>query len=158
MKGGEKCVCEVEYAHAEKVFVTFGCRTLGDYQDLCLKCDTLLLACVVEEFRKVCFETYGLDSVHYFTSSHLSGEAFLMTCKADLELFTDREHLEMTENMIRGGVASIFSIRFFKANNKYMKDFKADEESCFRLLVDANNLYGGVMERLPLPLKDFKKS
>ena len=81
-----------------------------------------------------------------------------MTCKADLELFTDREHLEMTENTIRGGVASIFSKRFFKANNKYMKDFKADEESCFGLLVDANNLYGGVMERLPLPLKDFKKT
>ena len=27
----------------------------------------------------------------------------------------------------------------------------------FGFLVDANNLYGGVMEKLPLPLKDFKK-
>ena len=157
LNGGEISITETNYAHAERVFVTFGCKTLGDYHDLYLKCDTLLLACVVEEFRKVCYDTYGLDSVHYFTSSHLSGDAFLKTCEADLELLTDREHLEMAENMIRGGVASIFSKRLFQANNKYLKEFNATEESSYGFLVDANNLYGGVMEKLPLPLKNFRK-
>ena len=157
LRGNERSITQTEYAHAQKVFATFGCQCLGDYHDLYLKCDTLLLACVVEEFRKLCFATYGLDPVHYFTCSHLSGDAFIRTCNADIELLTNREHLEMTENMIRGGVASIFSKRFFRANNKYQKSFNSAADSTFGFLVDANNLYGGVMEKLPLPLKDFKK-
>ena len=157
LKGNETSITETEYAHAQKVFAIFGCQCLGDYHDLYLKSDTLLLACVVEAFRKLCYDTYSLDPVHYFTSSHLSGDAFLKTCNADIELLTDREHLEMTENMIRGGVASVFSKRFFKANNKYQMSFNPDEESTFGFLVDANNLYGGVMEKLPLPTKDFRK-
>ena len=157
LRGYQTSVTEKDYAHAQKVFATFRCQCLGDYHDLYLKCDTLLLACVMEEFRKLCYETYGLDPVHYFTSSHLSGDAFIKTCNAEIELLTDREHLEMTENMIRGGVASIFSKRLFTANNQYQKTFKPSEESTFGFLVDANNLYGGVMEKLPLPLKDFRK-
>ena len=87
----------------------------------------------------------------------MSGDTFLKTCNADIELLTDREHLEMTENMIRGGVASVFSKRFFKANNKYQMSFSPDEESTFGFRVDAKNLYCGVMEKLPLPSKDFRK-
>ena len=157
LNGKEIFSNETEYAHAEKVFATFGCQTLGDYHNLYLKTDTVLLACVVEEFRKLCYDTYSLDSAQYFTSSHLSIDAFIKLCRADLHLLTDREHLEMAEIMIRGGVASIFSKRFFRANNKYMNSFNPDNESSFGLLLDANNLYGGVMEKLPLPLKDLQK-
>ena len=63
----------------------------------------------MEEFRKLCYETYGLDPVHHFISSHLSGDAFIKTFNAEIELLTDREHIEMTENMIRGGVSSKYS-------------------------------------------------
>ena len=38
-----------------------------------------------------------------------------------------------------------------------MNIFNPDNESSFRLLLDANNLCGGVMEKRPLPLKDFQK-
>ena len=157
LNGIEIFLNETEYAHAEKVFATFGCQTLGDYHNLYLKTDTLLLACVVEEFRNLCYDTYGLDSAYYFTSSHLSGDAFIKICRADLHLLTDREHLEKAENMIRGGVGSIYSKRFFRANKKYMNSFNPDDELSFGLLLDANSLYGGVMEKLRLPLKDFQK-
>ena len=63
----------------------------------------------------------------------------------------------MAKNVIRGGVASIFSKRFFRANNKYINSFNPDNESKFGLLLDANNLYGGFMEKLPILLKDFQK-
>ena len=129
--GSEICLNETKYAHAEKVFAIIGCQTLSDYHNLYLKTDTLLLACVVEEFRKLCYDTYGFDSAHYFTSSHLSGVAFIKICRADLHLLTDREHVEVAENMIGGGVASIFSKRFFTANNKYMDNFNFDNESEF---------------------------
>ena len=41
-------------------------------------------------------------------------------------------------------------------NNKYQNNFYPKEESKFCFFVDANDLYVGVMEKLPLPLMDFK--
>ena len=135
-------VTQEEWKHADNVFQTFGCLNLGDYHDLYLKTDTLILACVFEEFRSLCYKTYALDSAHYFTCSHLSGDAFLKKCKADIELLTDREHLEMVENMIRGGVASVFDKKFFKANNRYVTDHNYNDYNTYGVLLDANNLYG----------------
>ena len=149
-------VTQEEWKHADNVFQTFGCLNLGGYHDLYLKTDTLILACVFEEFRSLCYKTYGLDSAHYFTCSHLSGDAFLKKCQADIELLTDREHLEMVENMIRGGVASVFDKKFFKANNRYVTDHNYNNYNTYGVLLDANNLYGGVMEKLPLPLNSFE--
>ena len=155
LREGEVSITADDWNHANLVFKTFGCENLGDYHDLYLKTDTLLLACVVEEFRSVCYETYKLDSIQYFSSSHLSGDAFLRTCKADLCLITEREHLEMVENMIRGGVSSVYENRHLKCNNKYLDNYVPTQDETYGLLVDANNLYGGIMEKLPLPLNSF---
>ena len=155
LREGEVSITADDWNHANLVFKTFGCENLGDYHDLYLKTDTLLLACVVEEFRSVCYETYKLDSIQYFSSSHLSGDAFLRTCKADLCLITEREHLEMVENMIRGGVSSVYEKRYLKCNNKYLDNYDPTQDETYGLLVDANNLYGGIMEKLPLPLNSF---
>ena len=120
LRNGEELVTQAQWEHAKRVFDCFKCQNLGEYHDLYLKTDVLILACVVEEFRTLCYQTYGLDSAHYFTCSHLSGDAFLKVCKADIELLTDREQLEMVEDMIRGGVASVFEKRHMKANNGYL--------------------------------------
>ena len=93
------------------------CASHGEYHDVYLATDVLLLASVFEAFREVCYETYGLDCASYFTSSNLSGDAFLKVCNADLKLLTEREHLNMVQKMIRGGMSSIYARRFFKANN-----------------------------------------
>ena len=144
-----------EWKNAVKVYEQFNCSNLGDYHDLYLKTDTLILACVVEETR-LCYKTYGLDSAHYFTCSHLSGDAFLKKCRADIELLTDRSHLEMVEDMIRGCVASVFDKRFFKANNRYVTQHNNNDYNTYGVLLDANNLYGGIMEKFPLPLNSFE--
>ena len=60
----EVSITDDEWNHANLVFKTCGCQSLGDYHDLYLKSDTLLLACVVEEFGRVCYETYKLDSIY----------------------------------------------------------------------------------------------
>ena len=153
LRNGAIMVTQAEWKHGNNVCQTFGCLNLGDYHDLYLKTDTLLLACVFEEFRSLCYKTYGLDSAHYFTCSHVSGDAFLKHCKADIELLTDREHMEIVENMIRGGVASVFDKKFFKANNRYVAEHNY---TTYGVLLDANNLYGGIMEKFPLPINSFK--
>ena len=56
-----KGITDEEYAHAKQVWETTGCRYLGDYHDLYVQTDTLLLADVFENFRNVCQEKYGLE-------------------------------------------------------------------------------------------------
>ena len=65
-------ISDEDYEHAKKVWKAYECETLGDYHDLYLATDTLLLADVFENFRKTCLKHYGLDPAHYYTSPGLS--------------------------------------------------------------------------------------
>ena len=146
---GEITISDSELDHANFVFQEFDCRNLGDYHDLYLLIDVLILDSIFEEFGKVCYATYGLNCTHFYTASNLSGEAFPKICNAENELLTDREHLEMTENLIRGGTSSVFAKRNFEANNKYFPTHDPAAKQTFGFLIDANNLYGGIMESFP---------
>ena len=44
-------------------------KTMGEYHDLYLKSDILLLADVFEIFRKTCLQYYKIDPCHYFIST-----------------------------------------------------------------------------------------
>ena len=79
---------DTELDHANFVFQEFDCKSLGDHHDLYLLTDVLFLASVLEDFRKVCYATYGLDSAHFYTASTLFGEAFLKVCVAEIEHLT----------------------------------------------------------------------
>ena len=50
---------------------------MGDYHDLYLGSDVLLLADVFENFRKTCSHFYKLDPCIYFTSPGLSWDVML---------------------------------------------------------------------------------
>ena len=62
---------------------------MGDYHDLYLKTDVLLLADVFEKFINTCLEYYGLNRCHYFNSPGLSWDAMLKMTRIELELFSD---------------------------------------------------------------------
>ena len=57
---------------------------MGEYHDLYLKSDMLLLADVSENFRKTCLQYYKLDPCHYFTSPGLSWDAMLKMTNINL--------------------------------------------------------------------------
>ena len=61
-------VKEEDYEHANRTWKEFGLKDLGEYHDLYLKTDVILLANVFEEFRKVCLKNYGLDPAHFYTA------------------------------------------------------------------------------------------
>ena len=129
----EVTVTEAELAWAIEVFELFNCRIIGDYYNLYLTTDVFLLATVVLCFRKVCYKTYGLDCCQYYAALNFSGDAMLEICKPDLELLTEREHLDMIENLIRGGFSSVFAKRLCKAN-KFVPDYKPKQHSSWWLI------------------------
>ena len=148
-------ITDKEYEHAERIWKTFEIKNLGEYHDLYLKSDVLLLADVFEEFRNICLENYSLDPAWYYTSPGLSWDALLKHSKVNLELLTDPDMLLMFEKGIRGGI-SMISNRFGRANNKFMEEkFDSSQPSKFIAYLDANNLYGWAMMK-PLPVGDFK--
>ena len=100
----------------------FQCNTLGDYHDIYIKTDVLILADVFENFRILCLETYKLDPAHYFTSPGLSWDAMLKYTKVNLQLIEDVDMYLMIESGLRDGI-SMISNKYAKANNLYVEDY-----------------------------------
>ena len=147
-------ISDEQYKHAQNVWDTFNLKTMGDYHDLYLKSDILLLADVFENFRKTCLQYYKLDPCHYFTSPGLSWDAMLKMTDIKLELMVDIDMFQFIEKGMRGGISYIAN-RYGKANNKYMKNYDEKAPSKYIMYLDANNLYGWAMSQY-LPTGNFK--
>ena len=61
-----------DYIHAQKVFEEFKLKTLGDYHDLSVQSDTLLLADVFENYKNKCIKIYELDPAHFLSALGLA--------------------------------------------------------------------------------------
>ena len=82
----------------------FKLKNLGEYHDLYLKTDVLLLSNVSETFRNTCLEYYKLDPAHFYTLPVLAWQATLKKTNVRLELSTDPDMLLMFEKGIQGGI------------------------------------------------------
>ena len=147
-------ISDKDYTHAQNVWNTFNLKNMGEYHDLYLKSDILLLADVFENFRKTCLQYYKLDPCHYFTSPGLSWDAMLKMTNIKLELMTDIDMFQFVEKGMRGGTSYIAN-RYGKANNKYMKTYDEKAPSKYIMYLDANNLYGWAMSQY-LPTGGFR--
>ena len=147
-------ISDIDYRHANKVFKVFKLENLGDYHDLYVQSDTLLLADVFNNFRDMCLKEYELDPAHFLSLPGLAWQACLKKNDMELELLTDYDMLLMVEEGIRGVICHSIH-RCAKANNKYMKNYNNNEESSYIQYLDANNLYGWAMSK-KLPVNGFK--
>ena len=75
--------------HGLAVWEAFDCATLGDYHNLYLRTDVLLLADVFENFLRMCLNQYKPYPAHYYTSLGLSWDALLKHTGVQLELLGD---------------------------------------------------------------------
>ena len=143
-------ITDIDYKHAKRVFREFKINKLGDYHDLYVKSDILLLSDIFENFRNKCLETYELDPACFLSLPRLAWQACLKMTGVELELLTNPNMLLMIEERIRGEITQV-SHGYAKANNKYMKNYDKNEESPFLMYLDANNLYGcPITEKLPV--------
>ena len=65
-------ITDVEYKHAKAVFKNLINKNLGDFHDLYVESDTLLLADVFENFRNMCIKVYELDPAHFLSAPGLA--------------------------------------------------------------------------------------
>ena len=145
---------EIDYRPDNNVSKSFKLENVGDYHDLYVKSDTLLLADVFENFRDICLKEYELDPAHFVSLPGLAWQACLKKTNIELELLTDYDMLLMVEKGIRGGICHSIQ-RYAKANNKYMKNHVNNEDSSYIQYLDANKLYGWAMSK-KLPTNGFK--
>ena len=148
-------ISEKDHQHACKVWNEFGLKNMGDYHDLYLETDVILLANVFESFRKVCLDNYGLDPAHFYTAPGLAWKACLKKTGVNLELLKDPDMLLMFERGIRGGITQSVH-KWAIANNPYMGcEYDPLRPTNYLQYLDANNLYGWAMSQ-PLPTGEFK--
>ena len=146
---------EEEYEHARKVWEECGCKTLGDYYNLYVETDAALLADVFENFRTLCHNRYGLDPVHYYTTSGLAWDALLKKSGAELELLMDYEKHLFLERGMRGGISRVSTKRYTRANNPSLEGYDPSKREKHIMYYDTNNLYGWALVK-PLLIRDFK--
>ena len=119
----------------------FKIKNLGEYYDLHLKTDVMLLFDVFEKFIKTCLKYYCLDPSHYFSSPGLSWDAMLKMTGIKLQKIDNIDMHLFIEKGMRGGISYI------------SKRYSSVKDNSTIMYWDANNLYGWVMIQ---PVSDFK--
>lgn len=143
-----------DYQRAQHVWSLFQCQTLGEYSDVYLKSDVLLLVDVFENFRTLCLDIYKLDPAQYFSLPGVSFDAMLKMTGVEIELLTDINMLHFFKKGIRGGV-SMCSGRKALANNIFLENYNPSQPSSYIMYLDSTNLYGHSMSQY-LPISGFR--
>ena len=97
-------ITDEDHNHYKKVFKEFGLKDRGEYHDLYVQSDTLLLADVFENFSDKYIELYELDPANFLSAPGLAWQTCLKKTGVKIELLTDHDMLMMVEKRIRGGI------------------------------------------------------
>ena len=92
-------ISEEDYQQAQRVWKEFRIHNLGEYHDLYLRTDIILLGNVFEAFRDTCLEHYSLHPAQFYTSPGLAWKACPKKTGIRLELLTDPDMLLMFERV-----------------------------------------------------------
>ena len=86
-------ITDTDYTYAKRACNDSETKNLGEYQDLYVLSDTLLLAVVFSNFRNMYLEVFGLDPAHIFSKQGLAWKVALIK----KEVLTDIDMLLMVE-------------------------------------------------------------
>ena len=68
-------ITDADYRHENKIFKELKLKHIGEYHDLYVQSDTLLLADVFENFGNMCMKVYELDPAYFLTAPGLAWQA-----------------------------------------------------------------------------------
>ena len=72
-----------DYAHTKRICKDFEIKNLGEYHDLHVQSDTLLLADIIENFQNMCLEIYELDPAKFLPAPGLAWQTALKNTKVN---------------------------------------------------------------------------
>ena len=101
-------ITDADYAQSKRVFKDFEMKNLGEYNDLYVQSDTLLLVDLLENFRNMSLEIYEVDSGKFLSAPGLPWQAALKNTEAKLDLIGDIDVLLMVEKGIKEEYVSLF--------------------------------------------------
>ena len=136
---------------AEKLHERFHCQSLSDHYEMYLKLEILLLVCLVKEIRKRFHRTFGIS---------------LPASDCQVMLFSDfakqANNFRHTVNIIESErqESRWWSFNHFESfvySKKSVWKAHHSKGIKFLLLLDTNNLYCALIEKLILPCKDYSK-
>ena len=94
--------------HTKRVCKDFEIKNLGEYQDLYVQSNTLLLADAFKNFRNISIyyslKIYELVPARFLSARRLAWQAALKKIKVKLDLLTDIDMLLMIKKGIKGGI------------------------------------------------------
>ncbi|PKK59391.1 hypothetical protein RhiirC2_719843 [Rhizophagus irregularis] len=138
-------ISKEDYKYAQKIWQTFEMQSFGDYHDLYLETDVLLLADVFMNYTIMCLQDDGLDPSHYVSAPGMFNDSLYKSSGVELKLMTDMDEYLMVENGIRGGM-TMASHRYAKANNPKCPDYDPSKPTSWTLYEDMNALYSAPEE------------
>jgi len=133
-----------DYKHAQEVWQTFEMKNFGEYHDLYLETDVLLLADVFMNYTIMCLQDDGLDPSHYVSAPGMFNDSLYKSSGVELKLMTDMDEYLMVENGIREGI-TMASHRYAKANNPKCPDYDSSKPKTYAMYEDMNAMYSGAM-------------
>ena len=134
-------ISDVDYAHTQKVWEGFEIKHCGEYHDLYVQSNSLLLADVFENFRNMCLEIYELDPVYFVSAPRLAWQACIKKNRSKIRI-NNRIWYAIVDWKGFGGRICQATYRYAKANNKYLENYYKNNESSHLKYLDANSLYG----------------
>ena len=90
---------DTDYAHAKRVCKDLKIKDLGEYHDLYVQGNTLLLADIFENFRNMCLKIFETDPVKFLSAPGLTWQTALKRTKVKLDLLTDINMLLMIKKV-----------------------------------------------------------
>ena len=146
--GGE--ISQEDYAHAQKVWKLFNCKSMVDYTKVYVQADTLQLAEAILDLRRGIYQEFSVDMCHYISLPMLSKDLMLKVTGCEMELLSDIEQIQMIRNGIRGGLSYVAN-RYYNCKEEEEKT----GENRSLVYLDFNNLYGWALQQ-KLPYKNFR--
>ena len=123
-------ITDADYGHAKRVCKDFEIKNFGEYHDLYVQSNTLLLADVSDNFRNIYLQTYELDPTRFLSTLGVAWKAFMKNIKVKIDLLTNIDMLLMVEKGMKCGICHDIH-QYAEANNKYMKDYDKNKESSY---------------------------
>jgi hypothetical protein len=161
-------ISDKQYSKLEEVCKTFGINTLLELAKFYCESDTLLLAEIMLQMRKICHQYFQLDMMQFLSLGSMSWEYMLKNTDVKLELTDNIDIWLFIEQAIQGGLSCVNQRRFAESHNRDIEGFNPNKlvngMASALFYLDFKSLYGycqwkkKMFEDSPRFLSDYEVS